>query len=143
VLTAVFPAWVRDLIRVDLGLELGHGQSAEFNSLALSDDDVTELLVAQRIKPIFHIDGQPASVAGGVAQVFPVQTAAGAINTFPTRLVWYMFPEGSVQFLDAGRFDLGIVRDSQLDAVNDLEIFLEVFEGLAPSGVYGCGDAVR
>jgi hypothetical protein len=137
VLTAVFPAWVRDLIRVDLGREIGHAQSADFNSLALSDDDVADLLVAQGIKPIFHLDGQPSSVAGGVAQVFPVQTASGAINTFPTKLVWYMFPEGSVQFLDAGRLDLGIVRDATLDAVNDMEIFLETFEGLALRGFTG------
>jgi hypothetical protein len=39
-----------------------------------------------------------------------------------------------IQFLDGGRLDLGIVRDSTLDATNDYETFVEVFESLAFRG---------
>jgi hypothetical protein len=60
-----------------------------------------------------------------------IQTAAGAIEQFPTTVVWYLFPEGFFQFLDAGRLDLGVVRDSTLDATNDYETFVETFEGVA------------
>jgi hypothetical protein len=48
-----------------------------------------------------------------------------------------LFPEGAVQFLDGGRLDLGIVRDSVLDSTNDAEMFIEPFEGLAFRGFTG------
>ena len=105
----------------------------------VSDDQVTALLRAQGINPIFHLDGQSAadlSGAGGVGQQFLAQ-ATGAINPFPGKVVWYLFPEGAVQFLDGGRLDLGVVRDSGLDATNDYELFIETFEALAFRGFTG------
>jgi hypothetical protein len=133
-LTAIFPDWIRDLIRADLVREIGHAQNSDWNSLAVTDDQVEQLLVTHGIKPIFHIDGQPSSVAGGVAQVFAIQTASGAILTFPSKMVWYLFAEGQIQFLDGGRLDLGVVRDSTLNATNDYEMFIEVFETAAFRG---------
>jgi hypothetical protein len=50
---------------------------------------------------------------------------------------WFVDSKGSVQFLDGGRLDLGIVRDSVLDSTNDAEMFLEPFEGLAFRGFTG------
>ena len=41
---------------------------------------------------------------------------------------------GTFQFLDGGRLDLGVVRDSTLDATNDHETFLELFQGIAFRG---------
>ena len=41
---------------------------------------------------------------------------------------------GSFQFLDGGRLDLGVVRDSVLDATNDYETFVEPLEGIAFRG---------
>ena len=136
-LTAVFPDWVKDLVRTDMAREIGHSQNADWNSLAVTDDQVDELLAASGIKAIWHLDGQP--VDGGVypAQTFTAQTASAAIETFPAKLVWYLFPEGSVQFLDGGSLDLGVVRDSVLDAVNDFELFLETFENVAFRGFTG------
>jgi hypothetical protein len=48
-----------------------------------------------------------------------------------------VFLEGSIQYLDAGRLDLGVVRDSTLDATNDYETFVETFEGIANRGFAG------
>ena len=42
---------------------------------------------------------------------------------------------GRAQFFDGGRLDLGVVRDSTLDATNDYEMFVEPFEGLADRGI--------
>jgi hypothetical protein len=133
-LTAIFPDWVKDLIRADLVRELAHGQNDDWNSLAVSDDQIEELLMTHGVKPIFHIDGQPNTVAGGDAQTFVVQTASTGILTFPGKMVWYLFAEGQIQFLDGGRLDLGVVRDSTLDATNDFEVFVEPFESLAFRG---------
>ncbi len=49
-------------------------------------------------------------------------------------LSWLLFVTGTFQFLDGGRLDLGVVRDSVLDATNDYETFLELFEGIAFRG---------
>ena len=49
-------------------------------------------------------------------------------------LAWLLFVTGTFQFLDGGRLDLGVVRDSVLDATNDYETFVEVFEDVAFRG---------
>jgi hypothetical protein len=136
-LTAIFPAWVKELLRVDLAREIGHAQNDDWNSFALQDEQIDDLLKARGVNPIWHVDGQSSSVAGGVAQLFTAQSASGAIETFPTKMVWYLFPEGSIQFLDGGRLDLGIVRDSVLDSTNDFELFVEPFEAIAFRGFTG------
>lgn len=48
---------------------------------------------------------------------------------------WLLYPEGTYQFLDGGRLDLGVVRDSTLDATNDYETFVETFESVAMRGL--------
>lgn len=133
-ITAIFPVWLRTLIKIDMLRELAHDNSSSWNVWMISDAQVDELLSSTGVNPIFHLDGQPSGVSGGVAQTFAIQTGSAAIETFPTKLVWYLFPEGFFQFLDGGRLDLGVVRDSTLDATNDYETFVETFEGVAYRG---------
>lgn len=132
--TAIFPSWVRDMIIVDRAREIGHGEDQNLNFTYAQVDD---LLSAHGVNPLWHLDGQSAaqlSGAGSTAQIFAAQSASGAVNPFPTKIVWYVFPEGAFQFLDSGRLDLGVVRDSTLDATNDYETFVETFEGVAFRG---------
>jgi hypothetical protein len=42
---------------------------------------------------------------------------------------------GAVVMLDGGTLDLGIVRDSQLNGTNDLQIFQEEWLGLCNRGI--------
>ena len=53
---------------------------------------------------------------------------AGALLGFLTTCIWYMYAEGSFMWLDGGTLDLGLVRDSTLNASNDYSIFGETFE---------------
>jgi hypothetical protein len=46
-----------------------------------------------------------------------------------------MFSEGTFLFLDGGTLDLGIVRDSSLNATNDYKMFVETFEAVAKVGI--------
>lgn len=136
-LTAILPRWLRHLIRADFAREIGHSQTGDWNSLILTDEDIDGIFTPFGINPVFHLDGQSTSAPGlgsSVNQYFLIQTGSGAIAKFPTQVVWYLFPEGSMQFLDGGRLDLGVVRDSTLDATNDYETFVETFEGLAYRG---------
>jgi hypothetical protein len=50
-------------------------------------------------------------------------------------LAWFLYVEGTFQFLDGGRLDIGVVRDSVLDGTNDYETFVETFEGVAYRGI--------
>jgi hypothetical protein len=139
-LRGVFPAWVKDLIRIDMLRETAHQQDGQWNSLMVTDQQIEDLFNAWGISPIFHIDGQSTSapgLSGAVNQYFTAQSGSSTINPFPTKCAWYLYYEGAVQYLDGGRLDLGIVRDSLLDATNDYEVFVEVFETLAFRGFGG------
>jgi UDP-N-acetylenolpyruvoylglucosamine reductase len=87
------------------------------------------------VNPIFMLDGAPVDTVGSsVVQNFGAFTNTDAAPIFPTEVLWRIFVEGSVQKLDGGRLDLGVVRDSTLDATNDYETFVEVFLGIANRG---------
>jgi hypothetical protein len=60
---------------------------------------------------------------------------AGQSGDSAFRLAWLLYPEGTYQFLDGGRLDLGVVRDSTLDATDDYEVVVEVFESCALRGL--------
>jgi hypothetical protein len=77
----------------------------------------------------------PAWVRDAVrADSFGGAQGAGALNAWPNTFVAYYYAEGTWQFLDGGRIDLGVTRDSTLNATNDYEIWREDFEGIAKRG---------
>jgi hypothetical protein len=87
---------------------------------------------------VWHLDGQPEPADKSYpSQVFATPAAKGAIPQFPTKVAWMCFPEGAIQFLDGGRLDLGVVRDSTSDATNDYECFVETFESIVFRGFAG------
>jgi hypothetical protein len=139
--TVLLPDMARELIRADLLREQAHDNSGSFNVWEVSDAQIDALFRQYGVNVIWHIDGQeePASknyesqyaVAANVAEGKKLDEIFPAKAWETKGLSWYFFPEGAVQRLDAGRLDLGVVRDSTLDATNDYEIFAEVFEGIA------------
>ncbi len=60
--------------------------------------------------------------------------AGGTWNTLPATFRSYMTAPGSVVRLDGGSLDLGVVRDSTLNAQNDLQLFAEEWFELARPG---------
>jgi hypothetical protein len=136
-LTAIFPLWLKQVLKVDLQREIGHSQNAYLDSISPTDEYIDGLIKNAGVNPIWHIDGQAAGSGYG-NQYYGLQ-GNGAILPFPNSgsnivVRWYCFIEGSMQFLDGGRLDLGVVRDSVLDSTNDYETFVELFEGLAYRG---------
>lgn len=53
---------------------------------------------------------------------------------FDADVDWWVFPEGTWAFLDGGTLDLGIVRDSTLNAQNRFQTFTETWEVMAKFG---------
>ena len=125
VLRALFPFWVMDVIKTDIAAQSGGDQIARFN---VTDGDVNAWFRARNIEPSFY---QDYTTAEGVP-FNPV--VPGALETWPTDVEWFIYPEGAFLYLDGGTLDLGLVRDSTLNSQNDYQIFYEEFGGLAMVG---------
>lgn len=123
---ATFRAWFPDWIRGLLVEDLVRGQ---FDRFERNRDGVTALLRSYGIEPVFYVDGPTAG-----SQVFGAQSA-GAILNYPSTAIWFLAPEGTWLRVDGGELDLGIVRDSVLNATNDFQMFGEVFENYANIGI--------
>lgn len=125
-LRVLFPAWLPQMIAADLA----HNGFTRLDPEA-AQDRVEQLLSRAGVNVSWYLDQD-----GTTQQVFGSQAGSGAdlLNFLPD-VVWYLFHEGAWLFLDMGRLDLGIVRDSSLNSTNDFEIFWETFEGSAMIGV--------
>lgn len=78
------------------------------------------------------------TVANGVSiasQVYTNAAAGSAIPGYPDQIDALLFASGTKLFLDGGSLDLGLVRDSALNAQNKYQQFSETFEGVADRGV--------
>lgn len=100
VLEAVFPLWVKAMIRSDLALR--HG--AELTNV--TDAVVDAHFAARGIRAQFVHDYQP--LFGQAARTL-----------WPTTFDFLLFPAGGYVRGDGGTIDLGVVRDSVLNATND------------------------
>jgi hypothetical protein len=74
--------------------------------------------------------GEPAV---GTSQLFTA-AAGGVIDGYPAAAQVAVFPEGEFIHVDGGSLELGIVRDSTLNATNDYQLFGETFENVARLG---------
>ncbi len=142
----VFPAWAQGLLRADLARELAHGTSGG-DRLAVTDEQIDDWFAVRGINVIWTLDGLKAGTygIGGSAitnQFFPLLADNAPEPQWPGQsadgsfmVAWLMYVTGTFQFLDGGRLDLGVVRDSILDATNDYEVMVEPFESVAFRGV--------
>lgn len=74
------------------------------------------------------------SLTPDTGQEFTAQ-AAGPLGDWPDTVEVLVFPEGTFVFLDNGMLDFGLVRDSTLNASNNLQMHEETFEGVARPGI--------
>lgn len=124
-LRVIAPTWLKNLIRADLVNNMpGDGRDGNFE---LADAKINAWFRVRNINPSWTIDGE-------TGQIFGAQ-GAGALLDYPSTVIWYLFAEGTFLFLDGGTLDLGLVRDSTLNATNDYKMFVETFEGVAMRGV--------
>lgn len=122
-LRMIAPAWARDAIRDDIAMSKN---PTDADVLGEADSQIDAWFSARNVNVAWHIDDFPN---------FGATQFAGALLTYPTTLVWYLFAEGTFLFLDGGTLDIGIVRDSTLVGTNDYIQFTENFEAVAMVGV--------
>lgn len=100
VLETVFPLWAKALIRADLALR--HG--AELTNV--TDAVVDAHFAARGVRAQFVHDYQPLF-------------SSTAKTAWPATLDFLLYPAGGYVRGDGGTIDLGVVRDSVLNATND------------------------
>lgn len=98
VLEAILPRWARSVVRRDLARRNG----VEFDQI--SNADITSAFAEIGARPQF---------------VSNWQGLAAADNAYPATVKMMLYPAGTHTRLDGGSLDLGVVRDSTLNATND------------------------
>lgn len=130
---AILDVWLPDVVEDNLAVDMVNdpNMSAVGTIMTGPNGNLTQV-VAQRAR--FNINwyyydsdevGFPASAHDG---------AAAAWNPLPTVFRSYIHAPGAIQRLDAGQLDLGVVRDSTLNADNDLQLFAEQWIEVAKPG---------
>lgn len=120
------PHWAKAVLRTDLAL-----QEPGDATLGVTDAELTQYLAFRNIAPTWLMEGE-------AGQGFNPQ-APGNVVDWPTRILCYLFPAGAFSLMDGGTLDLGMIRDSTLNAANDYQMFMETFE----AAVYRGGEAFR
>jgi hypothetical protein len=111
VLEGVLPSWVRGAMRSDLAKRNGW---ATTEGLRATDAEIMRFFDERYIRMQFVQDWQTRDVAGGIA------AAGGAIpTTWPGAVNGLLFAPGTWGRGNGMTLDLGVVRDSVLNADND------------------------
>lgn len=119
------PMWLRNQIRTDIARQLPVGSTDE--TLAVADADMDRWFAVRNIEPVWLRDGE-------TGQSFGIQ-GAGAMLPYPTTIRTYLAEAGAWLFLDGGELNLGLMRDTTTTATNDVQVFMETFEGSHFHGV--------
>jgi hypothetical protein len=122
-LQVILPAWTGDLLVIDL-------IQSQFQRFAYNQDGIEQLLGTFNIRVTYTLDGP----SDGLGQVLGRQ-AVGAMTPLPTKIEWPLFHPGAWLFVDSGVLEIGIVRDSILNATNSYQVFGESWEAAAGIGV--------
>jgi lipoate-protein ligase A len=119
-LNSLIPAWVIDLMVVDVN-------HVAFNRF-VAQAQMEAQLRAFNVNPVFYIDS-----ADDGNMLYGAETTD--LQEFKTTVEWGLYPPATWLGLDGGRLDLGIVRDSVLNATNDFQLFFETWNGIAKIGI--------
>jgi hypothetical protein len=138
-LRMIAPAWLMNLLRADLTRQMvGDGLDA----LAVSDEQVADWFRRRNVNITWHLDGiDPADLTVPEPDItipnqqYSLLATNSVAPPFPDVVSTLLFVEGDWLWLDGGTLDLGVVRDSSLNADNRFQTFSESWEFPAFRGV--------
>ncbi len=134
VLRVVLKRWIKNAIRADIAKAAFPYEGGDaYTSLAVTDAQIDAWFAARNVVATWAFDDDTGSQNFG-AQGAGTASVPVALNGWPATTRMLVFPEGTFQFLDGGQLDLGVTRDSTLNAQNKMQLFAETFEGVAPRG---------
>lgn len=112
------PVWATEMLKADMIADLSLGQNFRGVDTATV---LSELRTLTNLNTVLTYD----SATSEPEQTFRDEQTSGALNVFPGEVVSYLHAPGTYFRLDGGTLDVGIVRDSALNATNDLQLFSE------------------
>lgn len=113
VLEVLAPKWLRSAMRSDLRRRTSVG----FEMLAVSDARLMELFDSENVRVQWVSDYQERTA--GYPGYFVSASTPLAFTSWPTTVEFLMWAPGTVVLGQGMRLDLGIIRDSVLNATND------------------------
>jgi Ni,Fe-hydrogenase III small subunit len=132
-LRAILPAWFKEVLKADLAF--GEGGLQNF---AAADAAIEGFFRASNVNVTWALDGEAGQDYAAITETLLFGGAGQGNHTvladFPDEIIWYLFAEGTFSFMDGGTLDLGLVRDSTLNAANDYQTFVETFENVVKFG---------
>jgi len=133
-LRVVLKRWVKNAIRADIAKAAFPYEGGDaYNSLSVPDAQIDDWFAVRNVVATWAFDDDTAS-QNFAAQGAGTASVPVALNGWPATTRMLIFPEGTFQFLDGGQLDLGVTRDSGLNAQNKMQLFAETFEAVAPRG---------
>jgi hypothetical protein len=130
-LRAIMPAWFKNLLMADVmlsGDELG-------DAMAIADATVQGWFRNLNLNITWSLDGEAGQDYSGLTAAGTGAGGSVGFAAFPANMIWYLFAEGTFAFMDGGTLDLGLVRDSTLNAANDYQMFVESWENVVKFGL--------
>ena len=136
-LRTIMPQWVPQMIATDV--LRGMSTTTYDATFAVTVAQIEAWFRTRNVAVTWHLDGLDGVTKNGVT--IPDQhygnvadTAGQVVPTWPTAIDSVLYVDGDWLYLDGGTLDLGLVRDSALNARNRYRIFRENFEGVAFTG---------
>lgn len=120
-LNTLIPSTVIDMLVVDVN-------HVAFNRF-VAQAAIENQLRGFNLNPVFYIDSAADGNMNYGAE------AGGNLQEFKTTVEWAIYPPATWLGLDGGRLDLGLVRDSVLNATNDFQLFFETWNGIGKIGI--------
>jgi hypothetical protein len=130
-LRAILPVWFQNLLRADVMLS-GDDLGA---AMAIADATINGWFRSQNLNITWSLDGEAGQDYSGLTSAGTGAGGSVGFAGFPANMVWYLFAEGTFAFMDGGTLDLGLVRDSTLNAANDYQLFTESWENVVKFGL--------
>lgn len=128
---AILPETFLGVARTDIARAMPGGSFAE--NLNLAEATLRSFFTSRNINVTWSPD----------INMMGQQAAATALADYPPAIDWLLYPEGTFIHLDGGTLDLGLVRDSTLNGTNDVQTFVETFEGVHRVGHQSIGGTIN
>jgi len=126
---AVLPEILLGIMVTDISRGMPGGSTAE--NLAISEAQLQSFFAARNINVTWSPDLNVVGAQGTTV-----------LAHWPPTVNYLIYPEGTFIHLDGGELDLGVVRDSALNSVNDFQVFSETFENVHMVGVEAIDGAI-